>query len=301
MNQLLAMRAFVRIVDSGTFARAALSLKLPRTAVTRLVQSLEKHLGVQLLQRTTRRVTPTPEGVAYAERARTLLSEVEAIDSEVGSSRGRPRGRLRVDIGSALANLVLLPALPAFCARYPDISIELGVSDRNVDLVSEGVDCAIRGGALTDTSHRARKLGELPYVTCASAAWVQKYGQPSHPDALRKHRLLGYGSSNSGRAIPFSFTRGEQHVELNGPMTMTVNDGTAYVHAMRAGLGVGQTLHFMVRAGLEDGSLVEILPEWTKPPVPAHFVTPANAFVSARVRVFSDWVAALFRETTRLS
>ncbi|MGV3622244.1 MAG: LysR substrate-binding domain-containing protein [Archangium sp.] len=294
MNQLLAMKVFVRIVDSGSFARAAVSLKLPRTAVTRLVQSLEKHLGVQLLARTTRRVAPTPEGVAYAERARALLAQLEAIDSEIGGSRSRPRGRLRVDIGSALANLVVIPALPAFTAKFPEIQLELGVSDRNVDLVSEGVDCVLRGGVLPDTSHRARKLAELPFVTCASPAWVKKYGMPSHPSALRGKRVLAYGSSNNGRAVPLTFWRGEERVDVDGPMALVINDGTACVSAMRAGLGVAQTLRFMVREELEDGSLVELLPEWSNPPVPLHLVMPANTFVSPRVRVFSDWVATLF-------
>ena len=293
MNQLLAMKAFVRIVDTGTFAKAAMSLKLPKTAVTRLVQSLEKHLGAQLLQRTTRRVTPTPEGVAYAERSRALLAQLEAMDSEVGSARGKPRGRLRVDLGTALANLVLLPALPAFCARYPDIRLELGVSDRNVDLLGEGVDCVIRGGALPDMSHRARKLAEMPVVTCASPAWLEKNGTPSHPNALRGARLVAYESSNTRRAVPLTFNRGEERVELNGPMALTVNDGMACVMAMKAGLGVGQTLEFMVRAQLEEGSLVALLPDWSNPPVPVHLITPAQAFVSARVRVFSDWVATL--------
>ncbi|HEY0341280.1 MAG TPA: LysR family transcriptional regulator, partial [Steroidobacteraceae bacterium] len=172
MDQLLALRVFVRIAEAGAFSKAADSLNIPRPTVTKLVQELEAHLGVKLLQRTTRRVTVTAEGAAYYERAVRLVSEVEDMDARAAHTRSQPRGRLRIDIGSSLANLILIPALPNFRARYPDIQIHLGVSDRPIDLIGEGVDCVIRAGVLADSSLMAKRIAELDYITCASPAYL---------------------------------------------------------------------------------------------------------------------------------
>ena len=161
MDQLLALRVFVRIAEAGTFAKAADSLNIPKPTVTKLVQSLESHLGVKLLQRTTRRVTITPEGAAYYERAVDLITELQDMDSQVGKARVQHKGRLRVDVGSSLANMILIPALPEFAAMYPEIQLEIGVSDRAVDLIGDGVDCVIRGGVLTDTSLVGRRIADL--------------------------------------------------------------------------------------------------------------------------------------------
>lgn len=179
MDQLLALRMFVRIAEAGTFSKAADTLNIPRPTATKLIKDLEAHLGVKLLQRSTRRVTVTAEGAAYYERAALLLDDVEEMDALVAHTRAQPRGRLRVDIGSSLANLILIPALSDFRAKYPEIRIDLGVSDRSVDLISEGVDCVIRGGVLADTSLIARHIADLDYVTCASPTYLAKKGTPS--------------------------------------------------------------------------------------------------------------------------
>lgn len=176
MDQLLALRMFVRIAEAGTFSKAADTLNIPRPTATKLIKDLEAHLGVKLLQRSTRRVTVTAEGAAYYERAALLLDDVEEMDALVAHTRAQPRGRLRVDIGSSLANLILIPALSDFRAKYPEIRIDLGVSDRSVDLISEGVDCVIRGGVLADTSLIARHIADLDYVTCASPTYLAKKG-----------------------------------------------------------------------------------------------------------------------------
>ena len=209
MNQLLAMRVFIRIAEAGTFVKAADSLDIPKPTVTKLIQTLETHLGVKLLRRTTRRVAVTPEGALYHEHATRLITELEEMDRLVGGARAQPKGLLRVDIGSSLANIVLIPLLADFRQRYPDIRLHVGVSDRAVDLISDGVDCVIRGGVLVDSSLVARRIADLKYVTCASTSYLKAYGMPSHPKELEQgHRLVGYFSSLTSRPFPLSFEKG---------------------------------------------------------------------------------------------
>lgn len=295
MDQLLALRAFVRIAEVGTFTRAADLLKIPKPTVTKLVQNLESHLGARLLQRTTRRVTVTPEGAAYYERATRLIAELEEMDAFVANARARLRGRLRVDIGSSLANLILIPALPAFRARYPEIQLELGVSDRPVDLIGDGVDCVIRGGALADSTLVARRIAELDYITCASPAYLKAHGTPKHPRELeQKHHVLGYFSSLSGRPFPLYFTHGEEQLEIQGRTAVAVNESTAHLTALLTGLGISQTFSFMVKPHIRSGGLVPLLKDWTRSRHPLQVVYPPNRHLNAKLRVFIDWVAEVF-------
>lgn len=295
MDQLLALRAFVRIAEVGTFTRAADLLKIPKPTVTKLVQNLESHLGARLLQRTTRRVTVTPEGAAYYERATRLIAELEEMDAFVANARARLRGRLRVDVGSSLANLILIPALPAFRARYPEIQLELGVSDRPVDLIGDGVDCVIRGGALADSTLVARRIAELDYVTCASPAYLKTHGTPKHPRELeQKHHILSYFSSLSGRPFPLYFTRGEEQLQIQGRSAVAVNESTAHLTALLTGLGISQTFSFMARPHLRSGALVPLLKDWTRSRHPLQVVYPPNRHLNAKLRVFIDWVTEVF-------
>lgn len=295
MDQLLAMRVFVRIAEAGTFVRAAESLDLPKPTVTKLVQSLEAHLGAKLLQRTTRRVSVTPEGAAYYERARALIAQLEDMDAAASTTRATPAGRLRVDIGSSLANVILIPALPEFRARYPDIQLELGVSDRPVDLIGDAVDCVIRGGELADSTLVARRIAELEFVTCASPAYLARFGTPAHPSELETgHQLLNYFSSLTNRPFPQVFRRGADVFEIRTPPAVAVNESTAHVTALLAGLGIGQTFRVIVQPLIDAGALVPVLESWTDLRKPQYVVYPQNRHLSARLRVFVDWVAEVF-------
>ncbi len=167
MDQLSAMRAFVRVVEAGNFTRAALTLGMPKPTVTTLVQNLEAHVRTKLLHRTTRRVSVTPDGAAYYERVVRVLTDIDELDGAMTSSQSRPTGRLRVDAASTLAVLILIPALADFHERYPEIQLDLGVSDRPVDLIGENVDCVLRAGDLTDQSLIARRVGAMRFITCA--------------------------------------------------------------------------------------------------------------------------------------
>lgn len=294
MDQLLALRVFVRIAEAGTFTRAADSLDIPKPTVTKLIQELESHLGTKLLQRTTRRVTVTPEGAAYYQRALSLIGELEDMDAAAGRTRAQPKGRLRVDIGSSLANLILIPALPDFRRRYPDIQLDLGVSDRAVDMVGDAVDCVIRGGALADSSLVARRIAELDYLTCAAPAYLKARGQPAHPSELAQHDIVGYFSSLTGRPFALHFTRAGEAIELPAGSAVAVNESTAHMTTLLAGLGIGQTFGFMARPFIAAGKLTPVLSDWQRERHPIYLIYPSSRHLSAKLRVFADWAAAVF-------
>lgn len=295
MDHLLAIRVFARVVEAGTFTRAADSLDMPKPTVTKLVQSLETHLRVKLFNRTTRRVTVTRDGAAYYERTARLLSELDDIEAGMTQAQTKPHGRLRVDIGTTPANLILIPALPEFYARYPDVQIDLGVSDRNVDLVGENVDCVIRGGEISDQSLVARRIAELGFVTCATPDYLERHGTPRHPlDLESGHLTLRSFSARTGRMNPMRFLRGDEEIEIDGPHRLAVNEATALITAVVSGLGVAQLPRFEVRAHLEAGRLVTVLQDWAREPLPTYLVFAPNRHFSAKLRVFVDWVAELF-------
>jgi len=307
MDQLLALRVFVRIAESGAFSKAADSMNIPRPTVTKLVQDLERHLGTKLMQRTTRRVNVTPEGAAYYERATRLIGDLDEMDASAARARAQPRGRIRVDIGSVLANMILIPALPSFRARYPELHVDLGVSDRPIDLIGEGVDCVIRGGELADTSLVARRIADLDWVTCASPLYLGARGVPKHPSELVPrepgskdksrvpgHAIVGYFSSLSGKAFPLEFRKGVEQVLVQGQAVVAVNESTAHLSALLTGVGLGQAFKFMVVPHLESGRLRTVLDDWTRPRHPLHVVYPSSRHLSAKLRLFVDWVAEVF-------
>ncbi|MDF2118647.1 LysR family transcriptional regulator [Roseiarcaceae bacterium H3SJ34-1] len=301
MDQLAALRAFVRVVEAGNFTRASTSLDIPKATVTKLIQSLEAHVRTRLLARTTRRVTVTPDGAAYYERAVRLLTELDDLDSSMSSSQALPSGRLRVDISASFALLLLIPALPGFHARYPDIQIDLGVTDRSVDLISENVDCVIRAGEILDQSLIARRIGSISFMTSAAPAYLARYGEPAHPSDLEKgHMAVNYFSAGNGRLLPLEFIRDGETLEIKARHLFATNDGNAYVAAALAGYGIIQAPHFMVQHHLDSGELKPVLTDWTTDPMPMHIVYPPNRHLSNKLRVFVDWTAELFARDLRL-
>jgi LysR family transcriptional regulator for bpeEF and oprC len=294
MNKLQAMEVFVQVVDAGGFTRAAETMKLPKATVSTLIQSLEGALAVKLLHRTTRHVSVTADGAAYYERCLRILSDVREAEESLSRTRLSPSGRLRVDAPTGLASDVIVPALPQFFEQYPDIQLELGCSDRPVDLVEEGVDCAVRGGALGDSSLIARRVGILHFVTCASPAYLERYGRPTHPNDLLKHRCVNYFSARTGKIFDWDFTRDGERVQVALPGHIALNDSNAYIAAGMAGLGIVQMANFMMEPMLKDGRFELLLNDWISDPLPIHVVYPQNRHLSAKVRVFVEWVAELF-------
>ncbi len=293
MDKLLAMEIFVQVVDAGGFTRAAQQLQLPKATVSTLLQKLETTLGTRLLNRTTRQVSVTADGAMYYERCLRILGEVRDSEEALSSSKRHASGRLKVEVPNGLGSQVILPALPAFFARYPEVQLELGCSDRMVDLIEEGVDCAVRGGELADSSLIARRIGVMRFATCATPAYLAQYGEPQHPEDLRQHRCLHYFSARSGRRYPMDFERAGEVVEIDTPGPLALNNSDAYLQAALAGLGVAQLPAFMLRPYLENGRLHLLLPDWLSRPVPLHVVYPQNRHLSAKVRAFVEWVAEL--------
>ena len=297
MDQLLALRVFARVVEAGTFTKAADSLDMPKPTVTKLVQSLESHLRVKLLNRTTRRVTVTADGAAYYERTSRLLSELEEIDASLSNAQASPKGRIRVDVGASIAVQIVVPNLCAFHKRYPDIQIDLGVGDRIVDLIADNVDCVVRAGKIEDESLVARRIGQLAFINCATPAYLERHGVPAHPSELEdSHRVVAYFSAGSGRFYPFDFARDGERLEIHGRYIVAVNDSNTYLAAGLAGLGIMQVPVFMVEDHLARGEMVPVLQDWTCDSFPIYVVYPPNRHLSAKLRVFADWMAEVFAE-----
>ncbi|MFK3971437.1 LysR family transcriptional regulator [Pseudomonas sp. NPDC087358] len=295
MDQLLAIRVFIRITEARSFAKAADSLNIPRSSVSKLLQDLEQHLGSKLIERSTRSFTVTQAGEIYRDQALSLLAELEGMDSAARHARASPRGRLRVDIGSSLANLVILPALPQFRARYPDLELSLGVSDRPADLIGEGVDCVIRGGALPDSSLIGRHLCNVDSVTCATPDYLSAFGIPLHPlDIERSHHTVRYFFPHTGKTLPLNFSKGDEKYEVNGQPALNVSESTALTEALLSGIGMGQIFRFSARTHIESGQLVPVLEDWTQPSLPLQLVYPATRHPGAKLRAFIDWAVELF-------
>lgn len=297
MDQLNAMRAFVRVVEVGTFTRAAELLDLPKPTVTKLIQQLEGHLRAQLLNRTTRRVTVTMDGAAYYERALRVLGEIDELDASMASSQARPSGRLRLDVAAPLAIEVILPALPGFLARYPEIQIDIGLGDRPADLIGENLDLAVRAGEIQDQSLIARRVGEMLLVTCATPDYLARHGTPQHPRDLETgHKVIAYRAAGTSRPLPFTFATKKETIEVRGDHVVSLNEGTGYLAAGLAGLGVMQVPTFMAQEHIAAGRLVPLLTGWCTSPKPLHIVYPPNRHLSNKVRVFVDWLAELFAQ-----
>ena len=293
MDRLDAMRLFIRIVERRSFTLAAQDMSVPRSTATQVMRQMEERLGVLLLQRTTRRVSPTLDGEAYARRCAAVLADVE--DAESAFSGAKPKGVLRVDVHGTLARHYLWPDLPAFLERYPEIELVMGESDRLVDLVGEGVDCALRVGTLPDSDMVARRVTLLEEVTCASPAYLDRAGVPDHPDALDGHRMVGYRSSRTGSLIPLEFQVDGEVREVVLPTTVSVAAGETMVVAARLGLGLIQVPRYHLEAYLADGALVEVLADFPPTPTPVSLLYPESRQLSPRLRVFMDWVVLRFR------
>ena len=298
MDRFDAMQAFARVVETGSFTKAAATLHMSKTSVTQLVQQLEARLRVRLLNRTTRKVNVTADGAAYYERVVRLLADVDDAETSLSSASMAPRGRLRVDVPSPFARMLLIPALPAFYARYPEIQLTMGVSDRLIDIIGENVDCVVRGGEITDQSLIARHVGDLQLGIYATPGYLQRAGTPMHPRELEAagHHTVGFLWSRTGKALPYAMQLGEERIEAHGRPLLTVDDGNAYLAAGLAGLGMLWLPHYMARPHLASGELVRLFQDWQMTPMPMYLSFPPNRHVSAKLRVFIDWVVALMAE-----
>lgn len=287
------MRVFTRIVERRSFTLAAEDTGLPRSTVSDAVKDLEARLGVRLLQRTTRHVSPTLDGEAYYQRCLSILADIE--DAEGAFAGARPKGLLRVDVHGTLARHFVLPNLPAFLTAYPDIEIYMSEGDRLVDLVREGIDCVLRVGTPQDSDMIARRVAMLDEVTLASPAYIATHGVPAHPRALGGHRMIGFRSSATGGVLPLEFTLDGAIIDINLPATVSVNAAESYVASAKLGLGLIQIPRYHAEAAIKAGDLVAVLEDFPPSSSPVSLLYPRNRQLSPRVRVFLDWVSEIFR------
>ncbi len=297
MDRFDAMRVYSRVVERRSFTAAAEDTGLPRSTVTDAVKQLEARLGVQLLQRTTRHVSPTLDGEAYYQRCLSILADIE--DAEGAFAGAKPKGMLRVDVHGTLARHFVLPSLPSFLETYPDIEFYMSEGDRLVDLVREGIDCVLRVGIPQDSDMIARRVAMLEEMTLASPEYLARHGMPEHPDRLDGHRMVGFRSSATGALMPLEFIVDGKVREITIPATISVNAAESLHAAARCGLGIIQVPRYHAERYLASGELVQILKDYPLTETPVSLLYPRNRQLSPRVRVFIDWLVKIFAEHRR--
>jgi len=298
MNRIEAMQIYVSVAELASFTQTANTMGLPKASISTAVQQLESELGTRLLHRTTRRVQMTQDGQVFYERCKDLLADFEELQNLFRSSETALQGRLRVDMPSGVAKDVVLPRLPEFLQAHPAMNIELSSTDRRVDLIREGFDCVLRVGALGDSNLIARPLGYYRMINCASPGYVTQFGLPQHPDELAGHRLIHYVMTLGARDSGFEYQDADdagtvKTVAMNG--ALTVNNSDAYYGACLAGLGIIQVPEAGVRAALDSGQLVELMPNYRSAPMPVSLVYANRRHQPRRVQVFMNWLDAIMK------
>ena len=298
LDRLLAMTVFVKVVEQGSFARAAERLHMSTSAVSRHVAELEAHLDTRLLNRTTRRISLTESGQAYFERALHLLADLEETEAAVSSSTVTPRGTIRLTCSTSFGVPHLAPAIGAFQARYPDVRFDISASSRFVDLVEEGLDLAIRIGDLGNPNLIARKIGSMRLITCASPEYLKRKGTPKHPDDLAKHNCFTYEYAPEKNQWRFQ-DRQKNEIKVRIDGSVHANNGEMLAAIAVAGAGLALEPDFIVEPLLESGALVEILKSFRPVPYNIYAVYPSRRHLSAKVRTFVDFLATRFAKTAR--
>jgi LysR family transcriptional regulator for bpeEF and oprC len=295
MDQLQAMRVFARVADHGSFARAASTLDMSRAMASSHVAQLEEHLGTRLLHRTTRKVSVSPQGALYLEHCKRILAEIEAADDQLRLARDRPQGKLRVDVPVAFGKYLLLPAIPQFTQRYPDISLEVRFNDRYVDVLAEGVDVAVRVGRVNVPDLIARRIATSRLLTCASPRYLAQAGMPRTPEDLRRHRLIGHLRGEQTRPAEWVFRHGKGTRSMRLPMALSFNTVDALSVSALEGQGIVQQLDLLVAGHIAEGRLVELLREYACEGPPLAVVYGRATQHLAKVRVFAEFAADLMR------
>ncbi|HEV7250546.1 MAG TPA: LysR family transcriptional regulator [Shinella sp.] len=295
MDRIDLFRTFCRVVECASFTRAADTLGLPRSSVSAAVIDLESRVGARLLHRTTRKVSPTQDGAAFYERCLRLIADVEETEGLFRQTAVGLSGKLRIDVPGRIGRLIIAPALPEFLARYPQLDIELRVTDRAVNLVEESVDCVLRVGLLSDSGLVARKIGDLALINVASPAYLAAYGTPGSPADLAAHLAVNYASPSTGRVEDWEWIEDGAVRTVPTRARATVNSAEAYIACCLAGLGLIQIPAYDVRSHLDAGELVEVMPDHRAAAMPMTLLYPHRQHLSRRLQIFADWLEALLK------
>ena len=295
MDRFEAMRVFCSVVEAGSFVAAAERTGLSTTAVSRFVAQLETHLNVRLLNRTTRRMSPTEEGFAYFERCTQLLADLEEAEAGVAGEARRPRGRLRLTAPIALATLRLAPAFAEFGQAYPEITLDIVLSDNVADFAEEGLDLAIRVGRVGSDNLVARHIGDTALLVAAAPEYLARAGEPAHPGDLSRHACFTYSYAASGNQWHFENADGRTaEVRVGGPVN--ANNGMLLAEMAAAGAGIVQAPCFVLAPLLAAGRLVRVLPEWTLRRLPIHVVYPTRRHLSAKVQAMTAFLTLWYAQ-----
>lgn len=295
MDRLTEMEAFATVVDQGGFTDAAKKMGISKSAVSKHVSSLEARLGARLLNRTTRRVSPTEIGLAYYDRARRVLNDAGEADALVNAMQSEPSGLLRISVATDFGVNHLSPVLAKFLRKYPDIQINMVLNNRYVELISEGFDLAVRIGDLDDSTLRARKLAETSKRMIAAPDYIQRFGNPSRIDDLSDHKLLHYSNQASGNLWKVTAPSGEKRqVRTSG--WLTVNDGQSLLNAAISGLGIAYLPSFLFGPALKAGNVVEVLPDLPSDELGIYAVYPPGRFTQPKVRAFIEFLVEEFSD-----
>ncbi|MHA6494019.1 LysR family transcriptional regulator [Pseudomonas borbori] len=301
MNKLELLRTFVRVSELASFTQAAQSLGLPRSTVSEQVQLLEELVGARLLHRTTRKVQPTQDGAVLYERSKDMLANMDELETLFRQDNTQLGGRLRVDMPTSIARLLVAPRLSEFLDRHPAIELELSSSDRRVDLVREGFDCVLRVGEIVDSNLIARPLGHFRQGNYASPAYLARYGTPRSLEDLASHRLIHYAQVLGTRTTGFEYQAGGTLHYLPMAGSVTVNNIDAYEGACLGGLGIIQAPLTGFHELLASGQLCSILPEFVPPPMAVSLLYPHRRYLPQRVRVFMQWLSEIIQQELHIS
>ncbi len=294
MDQIQAMRIFIRIAELESFSRAAEDLNLPRATVSTTLKALEQKLGVRLFLRTTRQVKITAEGELYYQRCLQLLAALEEADTLFASQKNQPAGSVRIDMPHSLAREIVIPRLAEFNARYPLITLKLSANDNAIDLLDQGVDCVLRAWTSEGDNLQSRHIADLPQMTCASPAYLARKGIPDTLSDLSVHSTVGYFFRQHRPESQLEFADGAQIKMVILPCSLTVSGADAYVAAGKAGYGLVQASRLIISDALEKGELIEVLGHQLPPPMPLYIMYPPGRFLAPRVRVLLDWLIEIF-------
>jgi len=299
MDYLAAMRTFARVAELRSFSHAAEELDLSRAMVSTQVARLEKHYGVRLLNRTTRQVALTSEGKKFLERCNRVLQELREAEDDLSQARERPRGVLRVDVMGPFGRHLLIPALAGFLDHYPELELDLRISDRVVDLVEEQVDVAVRGGIVTDPRLVARRVATSHWITCASPSYLDRHGWPHSVDDLASHRLIGLRPAGAAHALPWLFSEGGHARSLTAEFRTTADSAESVQLAAEHGTGIVQTVDLLAAPALEQRKLIVLLPGTSVAGPPVSVVYPPANHRLAKVRVFTQFTLELMSRWQR--
>jgi LysR family transcriptional regulator for bpeEF and oprC len=297
MDQLQGMRVFARVAELGSFARAADEMDMSRAMASSYLAQLEKHLGTRLLHRTTRKVTVSPEGAVYLERCKRILAEIQSADDEMRHARARPQGKLRIDVPVAFGRYLLMPALPAFTERYPEMALEIRFNDRYVDLAAEHIDVVLRSGEIRSPDLIARRIATSRLVTCAAPQYLARHGVPRTPADLRSHRTIGFLRTDTSRPSEWIFRHGRDDVQkLKLSFALSFNTSEPMISSALEGQGIVQTTDLLLGRGIAEGRVVELLKEYSCEGPPLSVVYPRATQHLAKVRVFAEFAAEIMRK-----